>query len=143
MSDEHVIDHFRTEDLRISFVWRGLCFKSEEEADSYESYPSLDLEVILLKFENDLRRRGVLKGPRPEPKYFNQMIINEYIRMPTSNVHDSISFNYCILGKQFPSLKPVLAPFCIDNDEFEPINDQLPKPKPVCHGRQFTEPDDC
>jgi len=143
LSNQHIIDHFKTEDLRISFVWRGLCFKSEQEANSYESYPSLDLELILLKFENDLRRRGVLKGQRPEPKHFNQMIINEYIKMPTYNVHNSFNFNYCIISKKYPKLKSIFSPFCTDVDPFQPLNDILPKPKPICHGRQFTSPQEC
>ena len=143
MVNDDVVDHFQTDDLRLSFVWRGLCFNNEEEANSYESYPAIDLEEIRLTFEKDLRKRGVLKGPRPEPEAFNMMIINEYTRMPAHNLHGTMPFNYCILAKLYPSLKPFLSPFCTDVDPYKALNDQLPKPKPICEGRMFTSPDQC
>ena len=143
MANDDIVDHFETDDLRLSFVWRGLCFNNEEEANSYESYPAIDIEQIRLTFENDLRKRGVLKGPRPEPEAFNLMIINEYTRMPAHNVHGTMPFNYCIIAKKYPSLKPYLAPFCTDVDPYKALNDQLPKPKPVCEGRMFTSADQC
>ena len=62
MSNNDIVDHFDESELRMSFVWRGLCFKSEEEADSYNSYPHIPLEDILSKFEADMRLKGVLKG---------------------------------------------------------------------------------
>ena len=143
MVNDDIVDHFQTDDLRLSFVWRGLCFNNEEEANSYESYPAIDLEEIRLTFEKDLRKRGVLKGPRPEPEAFNMMIINEYTRMPAHNLHGTMPFNYCILAKLYPSLKPFLSPFCTDVDPYKALNDLLPKPKPICEGRMFTSPDQC
>ena len=143
MVNDDIVDHFQTDDLRLSFVWRGLCFNNEEEANSYESYPAIDLEEIRLTFEKDLRKRGVLKGPRPEPEAFNMMIINEYTRMPAHNLHGTMPFNYCILAKLYPSLKPFLTPFCTDVDPYKALNNQLPKPKPICEGRMFTSPDLC
>ena len=62
MSNNDIVDHFEESELRMSFVWRGLCFKSEEEANSYNSYPHIPLEDILSKFEADMRLKGVLKG---------------------------------------------------------------------------------
>ena len=62
MSNEHIVDHFDESQLRMSFVWRGLCFRSEKEANSYNSYPLIPLETIRSKFEDDLRSKGVLKG---------------------------------------------------------------------------------
>ena len=62
MTNDDIVDHFKEEELRMSFVWRGLCFKSEEEADSYNSYPHIPLEEILQKFEDDMRAKGWLKG---------------------------------------------------------------------------------
>ena len=62
MTNNDIVDHFDESELRMSFVWRGLCFKSEEEADSYNSYPHIPLEDILSKFEADMRLKGVLKG---------------------------------------------------------------------------------
>ena len=62
MSNDHIVDHFQESQLRMSFVWRGLCFRSEEEANSYNTYPHIPLEDILSKFEDDLRSKGILKG---------------------------------------------------------------------------------
>ena len=63
--------------------------------------------------------------------------------MPAHNVHGTMPFNYCIIAKKYPSLKPYLAPFCTDVDPYQALNDQLPKPKPVCEGRMFTSADQC
>ena len=134
MASEDIIDHFTTEQLRLSFVWRGLCFNNKEEADSYETYPQIPIEDILSRFESDLRKRGVLKNgqPRPEPLKFAHMLIDTYDRMPAQNIHGSFTFNYCILSKKFPFLKDYLAPFCVDNSPYKRLNDELPPAKKFC-----------
>ena len=134
MASEDIIDHFHTDELRLSFVWRGLCFNDKEEADSYETYPTIPIEDILSRFEEDLRKRGVLKPgqPRPEPLKFAHMLIDTYDRMPAQNIHGSFSFNYCILSKKFPFLKDYMSPFCVDNSPYQRLNDELPPAKPFC-----------
>jgi hypothetical protein len=44
LSDEELIDVFKTEDLRMTFVWRGLCFHDEAEKSEFEQ--QLKDEVI-------------------------------------------------------------------------------------------------
>ena len=124
----------------MSFVWRGLCFKNEEEANVYETYPSIPKEDILMTFENDLRKKGLLakSAPRPPPQNFAKLLMDTYTKMPVENVKGSLAFNYCILEKLFPFIKPILAPFCIDSAPFKALNDELPPPKPFCGGRQST-----
>ena len=62
MSNDHIVDHFQESQLRMSFAMRGLSFRSEEEANSYDTYPHIPLEDILAKFEDDFRSKGVFKG---------------------------------------------------------------------------------
>ena len=38
LSDEELIDVFKTSDLRMTFVWRGLCFRDEEEKAKFEQH---------------------------------------------------------------------------------------------------------
>ena len=132
--NDHVVDTMKTEDLRISFVWRGLCFDNKEQADGYEDYPEIPLDTILDKFIEDMRRRGVIAedAPRPEPMDLALLIIDTYIKMPPRNIHNKFIFNYCVLSKKFPWMKSLLAPFCVDVDPFNSLNDSLPPPKPYC-----------
>ena len=45
LSDDELIDVFKTDDLRMTFVWRGLCFHDEAEKSKFEQ--QLKNEVIL------------------------------------------------------------------------------------------------
>ena len=132
--NDDIIDKLHTDDLRVSFVWRGLCFDNKEQADSYESYPEIPLDNILDTFEEDLRKRGQIKEgqPRPEPLEFALMLIDNYTKMPPRNIHNKFIFNYCIISKKFPWMKPFLAPFCTDVDPFTSLNDVLPPAKQYC-----------
>ena len=97
MSNEHIIDSFDQSELRMSFVWRGLCFKSEEEANSYNTYPHIPLEEILSKFEDDLRAKGVLTGQIKKIKvyFFNTSCIRtttrpvRFWRDDHKNIHEN------------------------------------------------------
>ena len=40
------------------------------------------VEVILDTLEDELRARGSLEGPRPEPREFAELLISELIRFP-------------------------------------------------------------
>ena len=77
MANYDIVDHFETDDLRLSFLWLGLCFNNEEEANSYDSYPAINNDKVCSTFENVLLKRGVLRRPRPEQESFNLIIINE------------------------------------------------------------------
>lgn len=132
--NDDIIDKLHTDDLRVSFVWRGLCFDNKEQADMYETFPTIPLDSILDKFEIDLRKRGVLKKghPRPEPLEFALMLVETYDKMPSRNIYNKFIFNYCIISKKFPFMKRFLAPFCTDVDPFTSLNDVLPPAKQYC-----------
>jgi len=51
LSDDELIDVFKTEDLRMTFVWRGLCFHDEAEKSKFEQH--LKVEVMFKK-KNDI-----------------------------------------------------------------------------------------
>ena len=61
-SDERIVDVYQTSDFRQTFVWRGLCFQSEEERQKYltileeKSYQPLD--EILRILEADMKKNG-------------------------------------------------------------------------------------
>ena len=62
LSDERIVDVYQTSDFRQTFVWRGLCFQSEEERQKYltileeKSYQPLD--EILRILEADMKKNG-------------------------------------------------------------------------------------
>ena len=62
LSDERIVDVYQTSDFRQTFVWRGLCFQSEEERQKYltvldeKSYQPLD--EILRILEGDMKKNG-------------------------------------------------------------------------------------
>jgi len=140
MNDDDIISAVHTDDLRLSFVWRGLCFDSKEHAESYDSYPEIPLEEILDTFEADMKKRGVLpkNAPRPPPKEFAHTLIKTYISMPPQNVHKTLPFNFCILSKEYPWMKSILSPFCTDVQPYKRLNDELPPARPFCGGRMST-----
>ena len=75
---------------RRKFIWVILCHK-------YWKNPSHICE-------NDLRKRGVLRGPWSEPA-INLIIINEYTRMPDHNVHGRIFFTTVLLQRNIHHLE--------------------------------------
>jgi hypothetical protein len=75
---------YRWDDLRFSVSWKAYCFADEEERRTWTDHADdLTLEAILDVLEDDVRRRGRLDGPRPEPATFAHLLIEEYIRFPT------------------------------------------------------------
>ena len=124
----------------MSFVWRGLCFKNEKEANSYENYPSIPVEDILMTFEKDMRQKGLIaeNAPRPHPEVFAHMIINTYTKMPIKNLKGTLGLNYCIIAKLFPFTRSLFTPFCKENLPYRAMNDEIAPPKPYCGGRANT-----
>jgi hypothetical protein len=63
VNGDHVAAKYRTEHLRISFVWRSRCFSSEDERATFlgkqgeEDPSSLTVEQVLDTLVKDLRRR--------------------------------------------------------------------------------------
>ena len=66
LSGERIVDVYQTSDFRQTFVWRGLCFQSEEERQKYltileeKSYQPLD--EILRILEADMKKNGKMSA---------------------------------------------------------------------------------
>jgi hypothetical protein len=82
-SKDDVAASYGTDDLRYSVSWKAYCFADEAERTAWaEHHDDLSLDRILATLEDDLRQRGRLDGPRPEPAAFGKLLIDEYIRFP-------------------------------------------------------------
>ena len=61
-SDDIIIDVYKSSDFRQSFVWRGLCFKTEEDLEKYQlvlrEKRYQPLEEILSILEADMKKNG-------------------------------------------------------------------------------------
>lgn len=93
---------YKTEDLRVSLVWRSRCFKDEQDRLEYtisanvstagvdpskiRSTPlspnALTVDGVLDSLEADLRSKGILKGPRPSPMDFALLLVDSYVKYP-------------------------------------------------------------
>ena len=58
MSDDDIVDVLQTDDFRITFVWRGLCFRDESERQKFEAQLKnedfIENKIILKKIEADM-----------------------------------------------------------------------------------------
>jgi hypothetical protein len=93
---------YRTEDLRISLVWRSRCFRDEADRADYvdastfstegvdpakiRSTPlsarALTVEGVLNTLMDDMRTRGLLTGPRPAPLDLALLLVKTYVKYP-------------------------------------------------------------
>ncbi|MGI9288507.1 MAG: hypothetical protein ACR2P1_24190 [Pseudomonadales bacterium] len=72
-------------ELRYSISWKAYCFASEEEESLWrEGSNDLNVDFILDRIETDLRERRVLAGKRPEPTEFAMMMVQDFVRFPTT-----------------------------------------------------------
>ena len=114
-SSERVAASYAQDELRTSFVWRHMCFRSREERLRDEGYrEELPLESVLAKFEADLRRRGVIPDgfPRPPPLSFAISIMQEYVLYPPRR-HSVWPVNPCVVAAVMPAfLDPVVKLVC-------------------------------
>ena len=82
--DDEVVARYGTDDLRYSVSWKAYCFADDAERAAWaEHSDDLSLGRILATLEDDLRARGRLEGPRPEPTDLGKLLIDTYIRFPT------------------------------------------------------------
>ncbi len=80
---EQVIADFTWPDLRYSISWKAYCFDDRgDESRWREGSDDLTAARILETLEGDLRRRGVLDGPRPDPTALATMLVQTYVRFP-------------------------------------------------------------
>lgn len=99
--DQEVLGQYNMNELRITLVWRSLCFESEEQRSKWNpKSTTFNAEDALQALEKDLRKRGVLgeDQPRPEMLEFALMLIDEYIKYPIDNFENAwFPLNYCAL----------------------------------------------
>ena len=70
-------------ELRYSISWKAYCFADDRERKAFENGRDvLDLEHILDRLEDELRQRGALQGPRPEPTEFALLLVKTFVRFP-------------------------------------------------------------
>jgi len=131
-ADDEVLQEFKTDDLRISVVYRARCFKDAEEAQKFKDYPEekmMTLDHVLSTLGGDLVKRGritaeqldyYMKGTAPEYKDLSEArlafalkIMDEFIKYPLAAKEDAvIPVNYCAVDRLVPWMKPILDLFC-------------------------------
>ena len=102
-----------TEDLRVSLVWRSVCFQTQQEMENWDPKKSkVNSTEILQKLKLDLRSKG--KTIPENDVDFALLLIDEYVKYPIDNWKNAwIPLNYCT----FPELirnQPTLYRFLIN-----------------------------
>lgn len=112
-SSNKTIAEYKTDDLRISLVYRARCFKTHDELRRFQNRKPEDarpLEDILNVFLNDLKKRNRISLESTLEDItrldLSLLILNEYIKYPLPAFESSwIPYNYCAVSKFFPFLK--------------------------------------
>lgn len=95
------VQQYSPEQVRISLVWRAMCFASEADRDRYHSSdaavnPPLALGDVLETLRSDLVRRGKMApDEQMEPLHFAQLLLATYVDYPWPA--QRMPFNYCIV----------------------------------------------
>jgi len=141
LSNDDLIDVWKTSDFRMTFVWRGLCFRDAAEREKFENqlktedFEPLD-EFVLARLENDLRERGRLSPSESRgtlgPKKFGRLLQKTYMQYPLSSPDAWFPINYCALGNGKPFIEWLLSPFCTDLSPLVRKNEDFPPAKPFC-----------
>lgn len=77
------VARYHDRDIRFSVSWKAYCFADDDERAAWRAHgDDLDLDTILERLEADLRERGGLDGPRPDPETFGRLLIGEYVAFP-------------------------------------------------------------
>ena len=108
-SDDIIVDVYKTSDFRQSFVWRGLCFKTEEDLEKYQTVLRekryQPLEEILSILEADMKKNGKMS----ESESIGSMGYADFgrkLQVIYSNSSLSICFTYKTLI-HLESLQPI------------------------------------
>ena len=110
---------YASSDLRMSLVWRGLCFVDQAERDAWKAHQKdIHLDDILATFVTDLRSKGLIAPSSPDPTGLDLalMIMDHYVLYPFPR-GSWLPYNYCALPKLIPTfLQPalsfLLSPLC-------------------------------
>ena len=77
------VARYHWDELRFSVSWKAYCFADEAERRAWREHTDdLALDGILDRLVDDLRARGRLDGPRPEPTALAHLLIETYVRFP-------------------------------------------------------------
>lgn len=77
------VARYADHEIRFSVSWKAYCFADEAEHEAWRTHgDDLALDTILDRLDADVRRRGVLDGPRPEPSEFATLLMDTYITFP-------------------------------------------------------------
>lgn len=123
-SNGSIVQKYKTNDLRISLVYRARCFANEAEAASYRqegdmtiggpAKQMLSLEDVLGTLGVDLARRGLVSSAEAALKMdrleYAMLLLDTYLVYPTTDAW--LPINYCALGRLVPALDPVVRLFC-------------------------------
>lgn len=81
--DNNTLAEYAWSEIRYSISWKGYCFRDQaERARWLDHSDDLCLDDIVDTMERELRRRGVLVGPRPAPDAFASMLVETFIAFP-------------------------------------------------------------
>lgn len=70
-------------DLRYSISWKAYCFRDAQEQRLWQDgSDNLGAAFILEKLEAELRSRGILDGPKPDPTTFAMLLVRSFVRFP-------------------------------------------------------------
>jgi hypothetical protein len=74
---------FQWADIRYSISWKAYCFSDAAERSTWETgNDDLSIDEILDTLELELRNRGVMQGPRPEPDALALMLVQTFVHYP-------------------------------------------------------------
>eukprot|EP01059_Diplonema_ambulator_P022967 TRINITY_DN38334_c0_g1_i1.p1 TRINITY_DN38334_c0_g1~~TRINITY_DN38334_c0_g1_i1.p1 ORF type:complete len:465 (+),score=58.93 TRINITY_DN38334_c0_g1_i1:152-1546(+) len=103
---------YKTNDLRVSVVYRARCFKTAEEVHLYHNQPEsllLSLDDILGAFKTDLSKKGLLPSAPTPPLDLALLILDTYITYPLPPFA-FFPINYCLVPRIYPKLAFVFVP---------------------------------
>lgn len=77
------IADYKWPDLRYSISWKAYCFAdSDAERRWHDESDQLTLDEVLETLEQELRKRGVLEGERPDDTDYALMLVSTFVRFP-------------------------------------------------------------
>jgi len=137
LSDDDLIDVYKTTDFRITLTWRGLCFRNQEEEIVFnhqlQNRAYRDNIEILKILDDDLHRRGEVPNEKnldnTPRKDFIDILQRVYMPYPVESLNAWFPINYCAFSHDNMFLKILLKPFCQDIHIAQPKNENYPKAK--------------
>jgi hypothetical protein len=113
--DGEVLRSYRTEDLRMSMVYRARCFGGQEERDRFHQHTErLPLSHILDAFSADLVSRGVLRpSASPSRLELALLILDTYNIYPLPPLDKALlPFNYCAIPTKYSWTSAIFKLIC-------------------------------